>query len=300
MPSAVYENSLRFYQAQINRFPFLSREEEFNLAVRYREEGDVEAAHRLITSHLRFAAKVAFEYRSYGIKIADLIQEGNVGLILALKKFDPYQGHRFVSYAIWWVRACIQAFIVKNWSLVKIGTTQAQKKLFYKIGKIRKALELNHGEGQYEVLAKELRVNKEDIIEMEQRMTSKDLSLEGFIDEGEQLSHLDLLQQDGPDQEEQLSEKEEIKSRESQVSAAMKRLDERECYVIQHRIMSDDPLTLQRIGNHLKVSRERVRQIQDQALRKLREEFTAGIDPIGSPPYPNPTLNAKQLCGGLY
>ncbi len=296
--SAVYDNSLRFYQAQISRFPFLTREEEFNLAVRYREEGDVEAAHQLIMSHLRFATKVAFEYRSYGIKIADLIQEGNVGLILALKKFDPYKGHRFVSYAIWWVRACIQAFIIKNWSLVKIGTTRAQKRLFYKIGRIRKALELNHEEEQYKVLAKDFRVNKEDIIEMEQRMTSRDLSLEAAT--GEQLTHLDLLQQDGPNQEEQLLEEEEIKRRESQVSAAMKCLNEKECYIIQHRIMSDEPLTLQKIGNHFRISRERVRQIEDRALRKLRDEFPEGIDPIGSPPYPNPSLNAKELCGSLY
>ncbi len=299
MPTlAIYENSLKSYQAQINRFPLLAREEEFRLAVRFREKGDVEAAHRLIASHLRFVAKVAFEYKSYGINLADLIQEGNIGLILALKKFDPYKGHRFVSYAVWWVRACIQAFVLKNWSLVKMGTTQAQKKLFYKIGRIRTALELNHQEGQYDALAKELRVNKEDILEMEQRMTSKDLSLEATT--GEHLTHLDLLQQDGPDQEEQLSKKEEIEHRESQISAAMKRLNERECYVIQHRIMADEPLTLQKIGNHLRISKERVRQIEGEALRKLREEFTAGIDPIGSPPYPNPTLNAKELCGSLY
>jgi RNA polymerase sigma-32 factor len=298
LASAVHENSLKSYQAQINRFPLLAREEEFNLAVRYREKGDVEAAHRLITSHLRFVVKVAFEYRSYGIKLADLIQEGNIGLILALKKFDPYKGHRFVSYAVWWVRACIQAFVLKNWSLVKIGTTQAQKKLFYKIGRIKTALELNHKEEQYDALAKKLRVNKEDIIEMEQRMTSKDLSLEATT--GEQLTHLDLLQQDVPDQEEQLSKKEEIKHRESQISAAMKRLNERECYVIQHRIMTDEPLTLEKIGNHLRISTERARQIQGEALRKLRKEFTVGIDPIGSPPYPNPTLNAKELCGSLY
>jgi RNA polymerase sigma-32 factor len=297
--SVIYENSLRSYQSQINRFPLLAPEEEFNLAVRYRENGDLEAAHRLITSHLRFVVKIAFEYRFYGIKIADLVQEGNVGLILALKKFDPYQGHRFVSYAIWWVRACIQAFIVKNWSLVKIGTTQAQKKLFYKIGKIRKSLELNREEEQYEVLAKDLQVSKEDILEMEQRMTSKDLSLETIVDEDEKLNHLDLLRQDGPDQEEQLAEQEEIKHRERQISAAMKRLDGREGYVIRHRIMDDDPLTLQKIGSHLGISRERVRQIQGEALKKLRRELCSAVDLIGTPPYPNSTLNAKELCGGL-
>ena len=140
---------------------------------------------------------MAFEYKSYGVKLQDLIQEGNIGLMMAVKKFNPYKGYRFISYAIWWIRAYIQNFIIKTWSLVKIGTTQAQKKLFYKIGKVRKALESDGaGEKKYELLAKDLDVTKEDIIEMEQRMSSRDLSLDAPFDEGQELTHLELLRED--------------------------------------------------------------------------------------------------------
>src|SRR5512135_1576551 len=162
------------YLRQINQFPLLTPEEEFKLAVRYRKYNDREAAEKLITSNLRFVVKVAFEYKTYGIKLLDLVQEGNIGLMMAVKKFNPYKGYRLISYSVWWIRAYIQNFIIKSWSLVKIGTTQAQKKLFYKIGKVRKALESDReNEKRYEVLAKDLDVTKENIIEMEQRMSAR-------------------------------------------------------------------------------------------------------------------------------
>ncbi len=270
----VIRKSLESYLMQINQFPLLTQEQEFDLAVKYRKNGDVESAHKLITANLRFVVKVAFEYKSYGIKLLDLIQEGNIGLMMAVKKFDPYKGYRFISYAIWWIRAYIQNFIIKTWSLVKIGTTQAQKKLFYKIGKVRKALESNEGnEKKYDILAKDLEVHKEDIIEMEQRMSSRDLSLDAPFDEGHELTHLELLQESSPNQEEALAHEEEKKIREREITTAMKRLNEKEIYVIKNRIMSDTPLTLQEIGDHLKLSRERVRQIESEALKKLRKEF---------------------------
>src|SRR3972149_1183067 len=178
------KNSLETYLVQINQFSLVGQEEEFKLAVRYRKYNDIEAAHKLITSNLRFVVKVAFEYKSYGAKLLDLIQEGNIGLMMAVKKFNPYKGYRFISYAIWWIRAYIQNFIIKSWSLVKIGTTQAQKKLFYKIGKVRKALEADgESEAKYEHLASDLDVTKKDIIEMEQRMSSRDLSLDTPFDD---------------------------------------------------------------------------------------------------------------------
>ena len=271
----VVKNSLGTYLGQINQFPLLTQEEEFKLAVRYRKHNDIEAAHKLITSNLRFVVKVAFEYKSYGVKLLDLIQEGNIGLMMAVKKFNPHKGYRFISYAIWWIRAYIQNFIIKTWSLVKIGTTQAQKKLFYKIGKIRKALESNgENEKKYELLAHDLDVAKEDIIEMEQRMAARDLSLDAPFDEGQELTHLDLLQEDSPNQEEALAQEEEKRIREREVRNAMKRLSEKELYVIQNRIMADEPLTLQQIGDHLKLSRERVRQIESEALKKLKKEFS--------------------------
>lgn len=274
----VVKNSLESYLIQINRFPLLTQEEEFQLAERYRKQNDIDAAHKLITSNLRFVVKVAFEYKAYGTKVLDLIQEGNIGLMMAVKKFDPYKGYRFISYAVWWIRAYIQNFIIKTWSLVKIGTTQAQKKLFFKIGKVRKALESNaQNEKKYELLANDLNVAKEDIIEMEQRMSSRDFSLDAPFDEGHELTHLDLLQEDSPDQEEALLQAEEKKIREREILNAMKRLNEKEVYVIKNRIMTDTPLTLQEVGNHLKLSRERVRQIEGEALKKLKQEISASI-----------------------
>jgi len=270
----VIKNSLETYLAQINQFPLLTQDEEFQLAVKYRKYDDIEAAQKLITSNLRFVVKVAFEYKSYGVKIQDLVQEGNIGLMMAVKKFNPYKGYRFISYAIWWIRAYMQNFIIKTWSLVKIGTTQAQKKLFYKIGKVRKALESDgENDKRYERLARDLDVAKEDIIEMEQRMSSRDLSLDTPFDEGQELTHLDLLKEESPDQEEAIAQEEEKKIREREVQNALKRLNEKEVYVIKSRIMAEEPLTLQQIGDHLKLSRERVRQIESEALKKLKKEF---------------------------
>jgi RNA polymerase sigma-32 factor len=270
----VVKNSLETYLIQINQFPLLTQEEEFELAVKYGKNGDIEAAQKLITSNLRFVVKVAFEYKSYEVKLLDLIQEGNIGLMMAVKKFDPYKGYRFISYAIWWIRAYIQNFIIKTWSLVKIGTTQAQKKLFYKIGKVRKALEADgEDEKKYELLARDLDVAKEDIIEMEQRMSSRDLSLDTPFNEGQELTPLELLREDSLNQEEAFAHEEEKRIREREVQNAMKRLNEKEVYVIKNRIMSDEPLTLQQIGDHLKLSRERVRQIESEALKKLKKEF---------------------------
>ncbi len=271
------KNSFDTYLIQINQFPLLTPEEEFDLARRYREQNDINAAHKLITSNLRFVVKVALEYKSYGVKLLDLIQEGNIGLMMAVKKFDPYKGNRFISYAIWWIRAFIQNFIIKTWSLVKIGTTQAQKKLFYKIGKVRKALESDpQSEAAYDLLAKDLEVPKEDIMEMEQRMASRDLSLDTPFDEGKELTHLDLLQEESPNQEEMLSREQEKSAREKEVYRALKRLNEKEVFIIKNRIMSDDPLTLQEIGDQLKLSRERVRQIESEALKKLKKEMSSG------------------------
>ena len=274
----VVKNSLESYLVQINQFPLLTQEEERDLAVKYRKSNDIEAAHKLITSNLRFVVKVAFEYKSYGIKLLDLIQEGNIGLMMAVKKFDPDRGYRFISYAIWWIRAYIQNFIIKTWSLVKIGTTQAQKKLFYKIGKVRKALESDaENEKKYERLAQDLDVAKEDIMEMEQRMSSRDLSLDAPFDEDRELTHMDLLQEGTPNQEEAIAEEEMKKIREREVLNALKRLSEKEVYIIKNRIMSDEPLTLQEIGDHLKLSRERVRQIESEALRKLKREISPSL-----------------------
>jgi RNA polymerase sigma-32 factor len=276
------------YLTEMNRFRLLTREEELELAVRYREHGDRAAGHKLITSNLRFVVKVALGYRSYGVALSDLIQEGNIGLMMALKKFDPYRGYRFISYAVWWIRAYMENFIIRNWSLVKIGTTQSARKLFYKMGKVREALESNREKAEkYQIVAANLGVAEEDITEMQQRMSSRDLSLDVTFDENNELTHLDLLQQDGINQEELIAQKEERKIQEQRVRNAMKHLSEKEVYVVQNRVMADEPLTLQEIGNHLKLSRERVRQIEGQALMKLKRQMSA----LGANPRPQPSLS---------
>jgi RNA polymerase sigma-32 factor len=274
----VVKDSLESYLIKIKQIPLLTKKEEFQLAVRYHKHNDIGAAHKLITSNLRFVVKVALEYRTYGVRLGDLIQEGNIGLMMAVKKFNPYRRYRFITYAVWWIRAYIQNYIIKTWSLVKIGTTQGQKKLFYKIGKVRKALESDQeNENKYELLAKNLHVPRGDIVEMEQRMSSRDLSLDSTFDKDGERTHLDLLQEDRPNQEELLAQEEEKKIREQKVGNAMKRLSEKEIYVIKNRIMADEPLTLQEIGGHLKLSRERVRQIEGEALKKLKKEISRGI-----------------------
>ena len=184
----------------------MSPEEEFVLAARYKETEDVEIAHKLITSNLRFVVKVALEYKGYGLKLLDMIQEGNIGLMVALKKFDPHKGYRFISYAIWWIRAYIQNFIIRSWSLVKMGTTQIQKKLFYKMGKIKGLAHEEHQEEKIEELAHELNVRGSDIEEMQKRFAGRDLSLDAKLDLDQGISFLDLLPDLSPDQEDLLGE----------------------------------------------------------------------------------------------
>ena len=275
----VVKDSLDSYLIRINQFPLLTPNEEFQLAVKYQKYNDTEAAHKLIISNLRFVVKVALEYKSYGFKLPDLIQEGNIGLIIAAKKFDPYRGVRFISYAIWWIKAYIKNFIMKNWSLVKIGTTQAKKKIFYKIGKVRKILDSDEqDEKKYEIMARDLDVKKKDIIEVQQRMSSKDLSLSAALNEGDDLTYFDLLQENGPNQEDRVSLEEEKNIREQMIHDAIKSLGEKEKYVIRNRVMADSPLTLKQIGDRLKLSRERVRQIEAEALQKLKKKISPSAE----------------------
>ena len=271
----VASNALDLYMAQINQLSILSPEQEFELALKYREKGDIEAAHKLITSNLRFVVKVALEYKNYGLKLPDLIQEGNIGLMMAVKKFDPRKGYRFISYAVWWIRAYIQNFIIKSWSLVKIGTTQAQKKLFYKLGKVRRLLEAPQGDHpqSYEEIAKNLGVKEEEIHEMEQRMGRRDLSLNLPFNEDQELTPLAHLSDNSPDQEDILIRSQESQIQRNEISKALANLSERERYIITHRIMGDNPLTLREIGDTFHLSRERIRQIEKEALTKLRKEL---------------------------
>lgn len=261
------------YLASISKYPLLNQEEEKELALRYKA-GDQEAGKRLITANLRFVVKVALEYRGYGLKLQDLIQEGNLGLMMALRHFDPERGYRFISYAIWWIRAYIQNYIMRSWSLVKVGTTQAQKKLFYKMGRLR---DLEEGEGNIEervkALAEELDVGVEEVEEMYERIRWRDLSLDATVGEEQETTFMDFLADFAPNQEERLADKERRQIIKRVVEEALGQLSQRERTIIEKRFMAEEPMTLQELGEAFNVSRERVRQIELSALKKLKQSL---------------------------
>jgi RNA polymerase sigma-32 factor len=257
--------------AEINKFAVLSAEEEFKLAVQLKKYGDMEAAEKLVTSNLRFVVKIAHEYRKYGVKLVDLIQEGNIGLMHAVKKFDPYKGFRLISYAVWWIRAYMHNYIIKSWSIVKIGTTQAQRKLFFKLNQVKKKLEeLSHKDDAFQEAAELLNVKESDIAEMDLRLNSRDVSLDASMgDDGESM-YIDQLIDDGESQEDILIKKEETALVKRSIAGALTRLNERENYIVKHRLMVDNPETLQQIGDRFNITRERARQIEKEALKILR------------------------------
>jgi len=267
----VITGTLNLYIAEINRFSLLTAEEEFKLAVRLKKYNDVAAAEKLIVSNLRFVVKIAHEYRNYGFKLSDLIQEGNIGLIHAVKKFDPYKGYRLISYAVWWIRAYIQNYLMKSWSIVKIGTTQAQRKLFFKLNQTRKELEsMSRKNPEFSEIATSLGVKNSEVEEMDLRMGSRDVSLNEIINDESSDSHIDFLAYEGDDQEVSLIKEEEKSLVQRDIAGALANLNERESYIILNRVMADDPETLQEIGIKYNISRERARQIEKQALKKMQ------------------------------
>jgi RNA polymerase sigma-32 factor len=255
----------------------LSREREFELAVKYHETGDVEAAQEMVVSHLPFVVKVAFGYRHYMIPMQDLIQEGAIGLMKAVKRFDPYRGFRLVSFAVWWIKAYIKNFIMKNWNLVKLGTTQAQRKLFFRIGDVGEHPDEETRQEHIEDLATELNVKPDDVIEVQARMKAREWSLNEMVGDEKDISGLDLLPADSPDQESQLIERETGQALSAATDNALKKLDERERFIVTKRYMEDSPWTLQKLGDHFGTSRERVRQLEKRALKKLKGEFSPSL-----------------------
>jgi len=266
----ILPDSFEQYMRQISHYPILDREAEQSLARRYRDQDDLEAAQQLICANLRFVVKVAREYRHYGMQMLDLIQEGNVGLMLAVKKFDPDRGLRLISYAVWWIRATIQSFIVRSWSLVRIGGSRAHKKLFYKLRQTQAALRNLTGEAEDEAVAQAMGVSEQDVAEMNSILAGHDTSLdvELFIDNDYTL--LDSLADERCNQEETLSEQQEAGKLRNQAERALGQLNDRERQIVQRRILDDDPATLQALADDLSISRERVRQLEQNALRKLR------------------------------
>lgn len=267
----VVADSLRLYMNEIRKFPLLSEEEEHRYAVAFFEDKHLTAAHSLITSNLRFVVKVAYEFRHYGLKMLDLIQEGNIGLMMAVRKFNPYKGVRLISYAVWWIKAYIQNHIISSWSLLKIGTTQAQRKLFFKLRQAKSnAAEMTDGEEDVLSAAKSLRVSEQEFSEMEQRMQG-DCSLNAEIPGSDGATALESLADTRLNQEELLVNFEESRNLQQTVAEVVSRLNEKERYIIERRITADNPMTLQEIASHFSISRERVRQIEDGALRKTKQ-----------------------------
>ena len=263
--------TLEMYIAEINRIPLLTPEEEFRLAVNLKKYKGIKEAEKLVVSNLRFVVKIAYEYKNYNVKLADLIQEGNIGLMHAVKKFDPYKGYRLISYAVWWIRAYIQNFIIRSWSIVKIGTTQAQRKLFFKLNRARKELEaLSEKNPEFKEIADSLNVKEIDVEEMGLRLSNRDVSLNAYLNDEEDTTYLDFLTYQGDDQETELIRKEEMELVQKNISGALSKLNERESFIVKHRIMADEPLTLQEVGDHYNITRERARQIEKQALKKLQ------------------------------
>ena len=277
--------SLNRYIGEVERFPFLTPEEEYRLAVRFYEHQDREAAHRLVRSYLRYVVKIAREYKNYGLRTMDLVQEGSIGLMQAVKKFNPYKGFRLSTYAVWWIRSAIQEFILRSWSLVRVGTTASQRKLFFNLRKNKRSIE-QMDEQETRELGKMLDVSVKDVAEMEVRMSGPDESLNRLaVESGEEVQN--FLTDPRPNQEVHLLAKEATTLRQKAAERALSALNERERAIVRWRILADAPLTLETIGTKLSVSRERVRQLEKQAIKKMRTALAP------SPPAP-PSRHAAQ------
>jgi RNA polymerase sigma-32 factor len=266
--------SLNLYLAELHRHPLLTPAEEQELARLYRDRGNARAAHLLVVSNLRFVVKVAGEFRSYGLRLADLIQEGNLGLMRAVEKFDPDRDIRLISYAVWWIRAYMQNHVLKNWSLVRIGTTQAQRKLFFALARTKRELDRLHGPSDRPVDAKELarvlKVRPVDVQQMERRLEGRDLSLDAKVNADSESTHLDAMESPELRQDDRCSAKQEAELCHAHVGAALRSLSERERFIVENRVMAEDAMSLQELGDHLGISRERARQVELRAKEKLR------------------------------
>jgi RNA polymerase sigma-32 factor len=284
------DGGLSRYLDEIRRFPMLSRDEEFMLAKRWQEHEDVDAAQRLVTSHLRLVAKMAMGYRGYGLPIAEVIAEGNIGLMQAVKKFDPDKGFRLATYAMWWIRAAIQEYILRSWSLVKIGTTAAQKKLFFNLRRLKSDLDaLNEGDltpEQVSTIAHRLAVTDEDVISMNRRLGGPDASLNAPMGMDGDAEWMDWLSDDSPTHEVAYAEAEELDERRALLVDAMAALNDREKRIIQMRRLEEEPVTLEDLAAEYGVSRERIRQIEQRAFEKLQTAMRSAAEARGLLPAP--------------
>ena len=269
--------SLSVYLAQIKKFPMLDAEEEYMLAKNWRESGNLQAAHKLVTSHLRLVAKIAMGYRGYGLPVNELISEGNLGLMQAVKKFDPDKGFRLATYAMWWIKAAIQEYVLRSWSLVKMGTTTAQKKLFFNLRKIKNQIAPNQEgdlrDDQVSEISKRLDVDSSEVINMNRRMMGQEKSLNDPIKSGETDEWQDWLVDDRLDQELVVSQQQEYNDKKELLSSAMNILNGREKEIIIARRLNENPVTLEELSKKYKISRERIRQIETKAFEKLQKSM---------------------------
>jgi RNA polymerase sigma-32 factor len=291
LPALKAESGLSHYLEEIRRFPMLEPQQEYMLAKSWREHGDRDAAHKLVTSHLRLVAKIAMGYRGYGLPISEVISEGNVGLMQAVKRFEPEKGFRLATYAMWWIKAAIQEYILRSWSLVKMGTTANQKKLFFNLRKAKSKISaLEEGDmrpDQVSLIAKRLGVTEQDVVDMNRRLGG-DTSLNAPIrDDGDSGEWQDWLTDDSPSQERILVESEETDNRHKALTSALSVLNERERRIFEARRLADDPVTLEDLAAEFGVSRERVRQIEVRAFEKIQQavknRVAAMEQPVAAP-----------------
>ena len=287
LPLITAESGLTRYLEEIRRFPMLQPQEEYMLAKRWREHGDRDAAHKLVTSHLRLVAKIAMGYRGYGLPISEVISEGNVGLMQAVKRFEPEKGFRLATYAMWWIKAAIQEYILRSWSLVKMGTTANQKKLFFNLRKAKSRISaLEEGDmrpDQVKIIARRLGVTEQDVVDMNRRL-SGDASLNAPIrEEGDSGEWQDWLVDDHDSQEKVLAENEELATRRKALSEALSVLNDRERRIFEARRLADEPVTLEELADEFGVSRERVRQIEVRAFEKVQKAVRTRVADMETP-----------------
>ena len=279
LPVLSSEGNLAIYLQEIKKFPILTAEEEYMLAKRYKEHGDTEAAHKLVTSHLRLVAKIAMGYRGYGLPVTDLISEGNVGIMQAVKKFDPERGFRLATYAMWWIRAQIQEYVLHSWSLVKIGTTAAQKKLFFNLKKLKNQLSsIDSGDLSPEnarEIATRLNVKEGEVLDMNNRLFSGDQSLNVQVGDEGDTEWQDMLVDSNETHDNLIANKDELKYRKKIFEQALEILNEREIEIITLRKLQDKPIKLEELSKKFNISRERVRQIEEKAFEKLQKQVSA-------------------------
>ena len=294
LPIVPVEGGLQNYFREVWTFPVLTPEEELRYAEQLRDEGDRQAAHKLVTSHLRLVCKIAMKFKGYGLPMADLISEGNIGLMKAVKKFEPERGFRLATYAMWWIKASITEYVLRSWSMVKLGTMAAQKKLFFSLRRVKRELEIaDSGElsvDQAQQLSDHYDVSTADIVNMNRRLTFRDASLNATIgDEEGAVEFQDTLVDDRPSQEVVFGETEELDQRRAFLMQGMAQLDERERHIFEERHLSDDPKTLEQLGEHYGISRERVRQLEARAMTKVKKAALAAAEAaLPALPAPSP------------